>query len=132
MREAFLASDVGGNQPTEQGGFILHDRTTGELLVERVPAGGRDSIRFPLCPEGTRHGQEILGTFHTHPNTGAGWVQEPSPQDIKLSKRYPETMGPHQFVISAELVYHIDCDGTVSQLGPTSRLLELDPDEGSP
>jgi len=77
-------------------------------------------------------GQEMIGRFHTHPNTGQEWRQEPSPQDIRLSKEYPETMGTHQFVISREMIYHIDNDSVVTVVGRTAELLKLETEETTP
>lgn len=129
MRRAFQESDVRGPNPIEQGGFIVQTRDTGELEVERLSEGGRDSLSYPICADGTYNGKRIVGTFHTHPNTGWDWTQEPSPQDIRLSADYPETMGPHQFVIGAETIYHIDNEGVVTNVGSTLELLGLDAED---
>ena len=129
MRQAVEESDVGGSQPREQGGFLVRDPSTGAFAVARLSSSERDSLAYPICADGLFLGQEIVGTFHTHPNTGHEWRQEPSPQDIRLSKEYPETMGPHQFVISRETIYHIDNDGLVSAWGRTAELLKLEPKE---
>ena len=58
--------------------------------------------------------------------------QEPSPQDIRLSKEYPETMGAHQFVIHRETVYHIDNDGLVAVVGRTVEVLIPEIEEPNP
>jgi hypothetical protein len=128
MRRAYEESDVGGDNPVEQGGFILRDPVTGTLEVARLPSRGRDSLAYPICADGTYRRKPIIGTFHTHPNTGAEWQQDPSPQDIRLSEEHPETMGAHQFVIAQETIYHIDNDGVVSEMGPTAHLLGLGKD----
>ena len=125
MCHAFIESDVGGQCPIEQGGFLLRDFQSHEIRVERLPSSANDSLSFPHCPNGQHAGQEIVGSFHTHPNTGTEWQQEPSSQDIRLSKVYPETMGPYQFVISRETIYHIDNHGQVTVVGSTSELLNL-------
>ena len=101
-------------------------------LSELLPSSARDSLSYPLCPNGLYQGHEIVGSFHTHPNTGKEWRQEPSPQDIRLSKAYPETMGPHQIVISRETIYHIDKDGLVSVVGRTAEVLTLETEEPNP
>ena len=132
MRQAFVESDVGGSNPIEQGGFLVRDSPTGFLTVIRLPSSARDSLSFPLCSDGQYLGQEIIGSFHTHPNTGNEWRQEPSPQDIRLSKEYPETMGTHQVVISREKVYHIDNDGLVTVVGRTAEVLTLKFEEPNP
>lgn len=132
MRLAYVESDVGGTRPTEQGGFLVQDSQTGFVSVIRLPSSARDSLSYPHCPSGLYQNQEIVGSFHTHPNTEKEWQQEPSPQDIRLSKEYPETMGSHQFVISHERIYHIDNDGLVIDLGRTDKLLALETEEPNP
>ena len=132
MRQAYVESDVGGSQPQEQGGFLVRNIQTGSPTVTRLPSSARDSLSYPLCPDGLYQGQQILGSYHTHPNTGKEWRQEPSPQDIRLSKEYPETMGLHQFVISRENIYDIDNDGQVTIVGRTIELLKLETEEPNP
>ena len=129
MRQAYVESDVGGSHPQEQGGFLVRDVQTGFPTVTRLPSSAHDSLSYPLSPNGLYQGQEIIGSFHTHPNTGKEWRQEPSPQDIRLSKEYPETMGLHQFVISREKIYVIDNGGQVTVVGRTVELLKLETEE---
>ncbi len=86
MQRAYQESDVGGPNPTEQGGYVLRSVTSSGFEVERLPAGQRDSLSYPICTDGRYNGRDIVATFHTHPNTGAEWSQAPSPQDVRLSK----------------------------------------------
>ena len=132
FRQAYDDSDVGGSHPFEQGGFLLRDSHSGEVVVTRLPSSERDSMSYPLCPDGQYQGQAIVGSFHTHPNTGKEWRQEPSPQDIRLAKDYPETMGPHQFVISRDTIYHIDNNGVVTAVGRTADVLKMTSEEPKP
>lgn len=132
LRQAFVESDVGGLHPTEQGGFLVRDAPTGFITVIRLPSSARDSLSYPHCPNGQYQGQDIVGSFHTHPNTGKEWRQEPSPQDIRLSKEYPETTGTHQIVISRDQVYRIDNDGLVTVVGRTAEVLKLEIEEPNP
>ncbi len=129
IRLAYADSDVGGSRPREQGGFLVQDFLSGFITVIRLPASARDSLSFPLCSNGMYEGQRIVGSFHTHPNTGTEWRQEPSPQDILLSREYPDTMGPHQFIISCEMFYHVSHDGLVTEVGRTAEVLKLDTEE---
>lgn len=123
LRRAYHESGVGTHRPIEQGGFIVRDPASGVAKVIRLPARDRDSLAYPICADGMYQGRQIIGSFHTHPNTGTEWRQEPSAQDIRLSLDYSETMGPHQFVIAREKIYHIDNDGVVTEMGPTQQLL---------
>lgn len=125
LRRAYDESGVGSNHPIEQGGFIVIDPDSHRLDVVRLPTQGRDSFAFPICADGLYGGRRIVGSFHTHPNTGAEWRQEPSVQDIRISQNYPETMGMHQFVIAEGAIYHIDNDGVVTEMGPTSQLFVI-------
>jgi hypothetical protein len=128
MRRAYEDSDVGTDNPIEQGGFIVRDSTSGALEIIRLPASGRNLLIYPICADGIYRGKHIVGSFHTHPNTGPEWRQQPSSQDVRLSKECPETMGAHQFVIAKETIYHIDNDGVISEMGLTRRLLGLSED----
>ncbi|HVT27550.1 MAG TPA: hypothetical protein VHE81_05980, partial [Lacipirellulaceae bacterium] len=97
----------------------LSDPVAGTVQVVRLPGRSRDSLAFPICGDGTFDGMQIVGSFHTHPNLGPEWRQEPSLQDIHLSQDYPETMVPHQFVIAQKTIYHIDNDGIITEMGQT-------------
>lgn len=93
--------------------------------MARLPATEADSLTFPICFDGTYQNQRIVGSFHTHPNIGPEWQQEPSEQDVLVSIEYPETMGPHHFVVARDTVYHIDNQGCVSEVGATSQILQF-------
>ena len=128
LRCAYKESGIGTDCPIEQGGFILLDPVLDTFEVFRLAACGPDLLAYPICADGTYRGKQIVASFHTHPNTGPEWRQQPSLQDIRLSQDYPETVGPHQFVIAMETIYHIDNDGVVSEIGPTSQLLRINED----
>jgi hypothetical protein len=125
LRRAYDESRVGTDDPAEQGGFLLIDPVHCIVEVAKLPSGAPDSLAFPICADGMYQGKTIVGSFHTHPNAGADWRQEPSPQDIRLSQDFPETMGPHQFVIAKEKIYHIDREGMVTVIGDTEQLLGI-------
>ena len=126
LRLAYKESGVGTDRPIEQGGFILRQPSMATYKVVRLPAGTQATLVYPLCMDGTFEGQEIVASFHTHPNTGSEWQQQPSPQDIQLSQNYPETMGTYQFVISKERLYYVNNDGNVTDMGATSYILGID------
>lgn len=79
LRQAYVDSDVGGSQPREEGGFLVRESQSGFIEVIRLPSTARDTFSYPLCPNGLYEGQEIVGSFHTHPNTGKEWRQETKP-----------------------------------------------------
>ena len=72
LKQAESDSDMGGLNPVEQGGFILKDPNTDQLSMARWPPGLGNQIQPVLCSNGTYQGKEIIGSFHTHPNVGAG------------------------------------------------------------
>lgn len=72
-----------GSLKQEQGGWLVWNRTTGQVEVQRVPAGTRDGLGTIV---GTRPpdnaSQQVVGWFHTHPNTSAeGYGHGPSAGD---------------------------------------------------
>jgi proteasome lid subunit RPN8/RPN11 len=124
LKKAAQDSDIGGKNPVEQGGFIIEDRKTCELSVERWPQGKGASMQPPISKDGTHNGKKIVASFHTHPNVGPGWKQGPSNADVNFVKNHPKTAGNDHFVVSKETVYHIDSKGNVSEAGKTSEVLK--------
>jgi proteasome lid subunit RPN8/RPN11 len=124
LKKAAQDSDIAGKNPTEQGGFILKDPKTGQLSVERWPKGKGASIQPVVSADGKHNGKDIVGSFHTHPNVGKGWKQEPSDADVNFVKNYPKTAGNDHFVVSKEKIYHIDNKGGVSEAGKTTEVLK--------
>jgi hypothetical protein len=69
-----------------------------------------------------------VATFHTHPNTGSDYQQEPSLTDIRAVRDDPELGGPEyegEYVVSEARRYLILRDGTVQDLGETRVLLDI-------
>ena len=64
----------------EEGGWIYLNTITGQLTIQRAPAGSRVQLDLsdpPEVPDAV-----VVGTFHTHPNpTAADWNPGPSPTD---------------------------------------------------
>lgn len=131
LRTALLESQPGTKEAIEQGGFIVQDAHSFKPVVRRLAVGNSDSFQIPLCPDGQFRNEQILGSFHTHPNTGPEWQEEPSRQDIRLVTEYPETVGPWHFVIGPAHTYCIANDGTVKTLGATDDVLRTDPENQS-
>jgi hypothetical protein len=109
----------------EEGGFVLRDRA-GDLTVIRWPQGFQNSILLsphPECRIGERH---IVATFHTHPNTGSGYLQEPGDTDRRAVRDDPDLKGEYyvgEFVISHSRVYLIAPNGQVTELGDRMTFL---------
>lgn len=86
----------GGSLKREQGGFIYWNHLTGRLEIDRLPPGSRDGLAG--LPAGAP-GRELVGGFHTHPNTTAeGYGPDPSPADRHFTRsvsRVPELIETH-------------------------------------
>lgn len=68
----------------------------------------------------------IVATFHTHPNTGPGFLQEPSDTDKRFVRDDPDLKGSSyigELVISEETIYLVDPTGGVHEVVATARLL---------
>ncbi len=122
LQKAWTDSDDGGPNDHEEGGYIVQ-KPDGSLGVVRMTTGGEDSIVPDLYPSGMIGDDKIVGSFHTHPNTGTSYDDAPSEADTDFVTNYPETTGPHHFVLSPNDVYHIDNSGTVTTVGPLSDVL---------
>jgi RHS repeat-associated protein len=68
------------SQKMEQGGWILMNWVTGNLLTMPVASGTRASLPIGRPPWIVYH--TVVGFYHTHPNTGAeGYLADPSDAD---------------------------------------------------
>ncbi len=65
-------------------------------------------------------------SFHTHPNTGGDYLQEPSETDKCAVRDDPDLKGASyvgEFVISQAKIYLIAPNGQVSEISDTSIIL---------
>jgi len=126
LKQSWDDSLPGASGGHEEGGFILRD-STGNLKVIRWLRGKKNSI---ILPEHTdcRFGEdEIVATFHTHPNTEANYLQEPSETDKRAVRDDPDLKGEFyvgEFVISLEMIYLILPDGHVNEVGYKKEILD--------
>jgi hypothetical protein len=119
LKQAWQESKPGGSGGHEEGGFILRD-TAGNLSVARWPKGAQDAIILPPRPNCRIGGKDIVASFHTHPNTGSDYLQEPSETDKRAVRDDPDLKGAFyvgEFVISMDKVYLITPNGQVSEIG---------------
>lgn len=70
MSAALLDSHPGVSDGHEEGGFILR-RADGQIEILRWVTGVQNSIRVPPHPGCKIEENDILASFHTHPNTGS-------------------------------------------------------------
>jgi len=72
-------------------------------------------------------GKDSIASFHTHPNTGKDFQQEPSLTDIRAVRDDPDLKGEFylgEIVISRENIYLIEPSGQVTVIGKTEDYLE--------
>ena len=88
-------------------------------------AGERDSLRVPSHQNCEVDGKRIVATFHTHPNTGKDYLQEPSETDKRAVQDDPDLKGSDyigEFVITYEIIFLITPAGRVREVGETPEL----------
>ncbi len=121
LKKAWADSKPGASGGHEEGGFILQD-AAGGLSVLRWQRGKQATISLPPHP-GCKIGEdEIIASFHTHPNTGDDYLQEPSETDKRSVRDDPNLKGENyvgEFVISTETIYLITPAGRVRELNDT-------------
>ena len=119
LRRAWEDSQPGTTGCHEEGGFILKD-PAGTLRVQRWPHGQQNSTNVPIHSNCRINNQDIVATFHTHPNTGSEYLQEPSETDKRAVRDDPHLKGVFyegEFVISAQTIYRIEPTGQVNEIG---------------
>jgi hypothetical protein len=125
LKQAWRDSCPGLRGGHEEGGFVLRDRE-GNLSVVRWVKGGQNTIALPPHPDCKIGGNSIVATFHTHPNTGGDFLQEPSETDKRAVGDDPDLKGPEyegEFVVSQQIVYLITPTGQVREMGVTTEFL---------
>jgi hypothetical protein len=125
FRKAWEDSQPGTAAAHEEGGFVLA-APDGTITIERWPHGSQDEIVVPAHPGERRGSLEIVATFHTHPNVGIDFQQEPSLTDIRAVRFDPDLRHSSyegEYVIGGEVLYHILPSGRVEQVGDRKSLL---------
>jgi hypothetical protein len=125
FKQAWLDSQPGPLGGHEEGGFVLRDMA-GNLSVRRWPQGEQNIIIVPPHPDCKIDDCEIVATFHTHPNTGSDFLQEPSETDRRAVRDDPSLKGMEyegEYVISQNLIYLIAPTGQVNVVGDSQILL---------
>jgi hypothetical protein len=126
LRQAWLDSNPGLTGGHEEGGFIIQG-AEGKLGVKRWTLGKQDSITVPPHTGCRFENNEIIATFHTHPNTGNDYQQEPSETDKQAVRNDSHLKGEGyvgEFVISAETIFLITPAGRVREIADSQTLLE--------
>lgn len=123
LKQSWEVSQPGPVGCHEEGGFIMRD-STGKLNVERWASGTQNAISVPLHSNCFRKGQEIVATFHTHPNVGSEFIQGPSETDKRAVRDDPNLKGTFyqgELVVSAQTIFHIAQTGQVSKITNTQN-----------
>jgi hypothetical protein len=116
LKQAWEDSQPGLTGGHEEGGFILRD-SDGNLSVQRWPRGQQSTIMVPPHQNCQINDQDIVATFHTHPNTGTDYLQEPGETDKRAVRDDPDLKAAFykgEFVISAQSIY-LDCPDWASK-----------------
>jgi hypothetical protein len=127
LARAWRDSDPGLMTAHEEGGFVISD-AQGLLRVEPWPRGDNNSIAIPPHDDCRLGESDIVATFHTHPNLGCDFLQEPSSTDRRAVRNDPNLKGSSyvgEFVIANHAFYLISPDGEVGIVGRTSDILDV-------
>jgi hypothetical protein len=125
FKAAWFDSQPGVTGGHEEGGFVVQD-LSGSVRVVRWPGGIQNSIVVPTHQDCKIDGQDIIASFHTHPNTGNDFLQEPSETDKRAVRDDPDLKGityVGEFVISQTIIYLITPDGHVHEVADTLMIL---------
>ena len=125
LSEAWKESQPGLTGGHEEGGFIVLD-SDGKLSVRRWPMGEGSQIKVPPHLGCAVDGLAIVATFHTHPNTGPDFLQEPSETDTRGVRDDADLKGAlyiGEFVIADEMIYLITPSGAVREIDRREELL---------
>jgi hypothetical protein len=121
LQQAWTDSNQGLNGGHEEGGFVVRD-ANGSLSVRRWQKGLQDTIQVPPHGNCVFDGLEIVASFHTHPNTGSDYLQEPSETDKRAVRDDPDLKGDEyigEFVISQAVIYLVSPAGQVREMDDT-------------
>jgi len=121
LKQAWLDSNPGVTGGHEEGGFIVQDAADNVRII-RWLKGLQNSILVPPHQGCKIEGQEIVASFHTHPNTGTDFLQEPGETDKRSVRDDPDLKGANyvgEFVISQAIIYLVTPTGQVREVDDT-------------
>jgi hypothetical protein len=107
LRQAWRDSNPGISGGHEEGGFVIQVSAR-KLRVVRWPRGSQNSILVPQHLDCKIERSNIVASFHTHPNTGTDFLQDPSETDKRAVRDDPDLKGVAyvgEFVVSQETIY---------------------------
>lgn len=124
LKQVWHDSNPGFTGGHEEGGFIVQD-TTNNLSIVRWPKGSQNTIIVPPHRRCKIDEQDIVASFHTHPNTGSDFLQEPGETDKRAVRDDPDLKGAlyvGEFVISQRIIYLITPMGQVREMDETQAV----------
>lgn len=126
LKQAWQDSEPNVSGGHEEGGFIVVDDFE-FLSVTCWEKGTQNEIMLPPHQNCLVEGKAIVASFHTHPNTGADFQQEPSLTNIRAVRDDADLKGRFylgEFVVSQENIYLIEPSGQVEVSGKTHEIFE--------
>ena len=126
LKRAWMESEPGDAGGHEEGGFIVAD-DDGNLTVVRWKKGIQNEIVLPPHKNCFVDGRDVIASFHTHPNTGKDFQQEPSLTDIRAVSDDFDLKGENylgELVISEQNIYLIEPAGDYHVIGARKDILE--------
>lgn len=124
LQQAWIDSNPSETGGHEEGGFVVRD-ADGSLSVRRWQKGSQDMIQVPSHRNCMFDGLEIVASFHTHPNTGSDYLQEPSETDKRAVRDDPDLKDEDyigEFVISQTVIYLVLPAGQVREMDDTETV----------
>jgi len=124
LRQAWIDSDFGITGGHEEGGFIVKDEDE-NLSMIRWAKGQKDVIQVPPHANCKIGSLEIIASFHTHPNTGSDYLQEPSETDKRAVRNDLNLKGVDyvgEFVISQAIIFLVSPAGQVREIDDTQTV----------
>ena len=124
LKQAWLDSHPGVFGAHEEGGFVVRE-ASGGLNVVRWPQGEQNTIVLPPHRDCRIPLGAIVASFHTHPNTGYDFLQEPSETDTRAIRDDPDLKGSDyagEWVITEQILYLISPAGEVSEVADSQEL----------
>ncbi|MCC6297989.1 MAG: hypothetical protein IT314_01735 [Anaerolineales bacterium] len=124
LRQAWIDSNPGATGGHEEGGFVVKGADE-KLRIIRWQSGLQDVIQVMPHPNCKIDDLEIVASFHTHPNTGDDYLQEPSETDKRAVRDDPDLKGNEyvgEFVISQTVIYLVSPVGQVREMDDTATV----------